>query len=52
MVVEGQQGTKNASLISSVRTPHDSKLRLIFVGDRPSLNSIGVPPSLVISHNS
>ncbi|RWV95680.1 hypothetical protein GW17_00041678 [Ensete ventricosum] len=37
MVVEGQQGTKNASLISSVRTPHDSKLRLIFVGDRPSL---------------
>ncbi|RRT39167.1 hypothetical protein B296_00054379 [Ensete ventricosum] len=37
MVVEGQRGTKNASLISSVRIPYDSKLRLISVGDRPSL---------------
>ncbi|RZR89393.1 hypothetical protein BHM03_00017109 [Ensete ventricosum] len=37
MNVEGQQSAKNAALIPSVRTPQDSKLRLTFVGNRPSL---------------
>ncbi|RRT63672.1 hypothetical protein B296_00004786 [Ensete ventricosum] len=37
MNVEGQQSAKNTALIPSVRTPQDSKLRLTFVGDRPSL---------------
>ncbi|RZR72087.1 hypothetical protein BHM03_00010261 [Ensete ventricosum] len=32
-----RRGAKNAALIPSVRTPHDSKLGLITVGDRPSL---------------
>ncbi|RWW60109.1 hypothetical protein BHE74_00032911 [Ensete ventricosum] len=31
----------------SVRTLADSKLGLIFIGDRPPWNSIGVPPCLI-----
>ncbi|RWV92906.1 hypothetical protein BHE74_00034585, partial [Ensete ventricosum] len=45
--VEGQQGAKNTALILSVRTLVDSKLGVIFIGDQPPWNSIGVPPSLV-----
>ncbi|RWV82304.1 hypothetical protein GW17_00056205 [Ensete ventricosum] len=37
MAVEGQQGAKNATLISSVRTMPDSKFRLTSIGDQPSL---------------
>ncbi|RRT43976.1 hypothetical protein B296_00053302 [Ensete ventricosum] len=47
MAVEGQRDAKNATLIPSVRTLSDSKLRVISIGDRPPWNSIGVPPSLV-----
>ncbi|RWW10517.1 hypothetical protein GW17_00025935 [Ensete ventricosum] len=47
MAVEGQQDTKNAALVPSVRTLADSKLRMISIGDQPLWNSIGVPPSLV-----
>ncbi|RWW49174.1 hypothetical protein BHE74_00044698, partial [Ensete ventricosum] len=45
--VEGQRDAKNATLIPSVRTLIDSKLRVISIGDWPPWNSIGVPPSLV-----
>ncbi|RRT75981.1 hypothetical protein B296_00007411 [Ensete ventricosum] len=45
MAVEGQRRTKNVALIPSVRTLADSKLGVISIGDRPSWNSIGVPPS-------
>ncbi|RWV93554.1 hypothetical protein BHE74_00020995 [Ensete ventricosum] len=47
MAVEGQQDTKNATLIPRVRTLVDSKLQMISTGDRSPWNSIGVPPSLV-----
>ncbi|RRT36088.1 hypothetical protein B296_00029834 [Ensete ventricosum] len=47
MAMEGQQDTKNATLIQSVRTLTNSKLGVISIGDRPPWNSIGVPPSLV-----
>ncbi|RRT37326.1 hypothetical protein B296_00016917 [Ensete ventricosum] len=47
MAVEGQRDAKNTALIPSVRTPMDSKLGVISIGDRPLWNSIGVPPSLV-----
>ncbi|RRT55873.1 hypothetical protein B296_00020210 [Ensete ventricosum] len=46
--MEGQRDTKNVALIPSVRTLIDSKLRVIFIGDQPSWNSIGVPLSLVL----
>ncbi|RWV93298.1 hypothetical protein BHE74_00026328, partial [Ensete ventricosum] len=46
--VEGQQDTKNTTLIPSVRTLIDSKLGVISIGDRPPWNSIEVPPSLVL----
>ncbi|RWW29931.1 hypothetical protein BHE74_00034640, partial [Ensete ventricosum] len=36
--VEGQRRAKNAALISSIRTPQDSKIGLASVGDRPSLD--------------
>ncbi|RZR94655.1 hypothetical protein BHM03_00023408 [Ensete ventricosum] len=48
MAVEGQRDTKNATLISSVRTLVDSKLGVISIEDRPPWNSIGIPPSLVL----
>ncbi|RWV91637.1 hypothetical protein GW17_00046076 [Ensete ventricosum] len=48
MSMEGQQDAKNVALIPSDRTLVDSKLRVISIGDRPSWNSIGVPPSLVL----
>ncbi|RRT47492.1 hypothetical protein B296_00029008 [Ensete ventricosum] len=48
MIVKGQQDTKNAALIPSVRTLADSKLGVITIGDRPPWNSIGFPPSLVL----
>ncbi|RRT43214.1 hypothetical protein B296_00024772 [Ensete ventricosum] len=48
MDVEGQRDAKNATLIPSVRTLMDSKLGVIFIGDRPPWNSIGVPPFLVL----
>ncbi|RRT59922.1 hypothetical protein B296_00018884 [Ensete ventricosum] len=44
MAVEEQRDAKNASLIPSVRTLGDSKLRVLSIGDRPPWNSIGVPP--------
>ncbi|RZS24963.1 hypothetical protein BHM03_00058104, partial [Ensete ventricosum] len=47
VTVEGQQDTKNSTLISSVRTLTDSKLGVISIGDQPLWNSTGVPPSLV-----
>ncbi|RWV98006.1 hypothetical protein BHE74_00025645 [Ensete ventricosum] len=47
MAMEGQQDTKNAAPIQSVRTLTNSKLGVISIGDRPPWNSIGVPPSLV-----
>ncbi|RRT64642.1 hypothetical protein B296_00006041, partial [Ensete ventricosum] len=47
IAVEGQRDAKNATLIPSVRTLIDSKLGLIFIGDQPPWNSIGVPPSVV-----
>ncbi|RRT73365.1 hypothetical protein B296_00008740 [Ensete ventricosum] len=47
MAMEGQRDTKNATLIPSVRTLTNSKLGVIFIGDRPPWNSIGVPASLV-----
>ncbi|RRT77039.1 hypothetical protein B296_00009807, partial [Ensete ventricosum] len=34
IAVEGQRDTKNATLIPSVRTLTDSKLRVISIGDR------------------
>ncbi|RRT85969.1 hypothetical protein B296_00001535 [Ensete ventricosum] len=46
--MEGQQDTKNAALIPSVRILTDSKLRVISIGDRPPYNSIGVPPSKLL----
>ncbi|RWV77747.1 hypothetical protein GW17_00061383 [Ensete ventricosum] len=52
MDVEGQQDTKNVTLVPSVRTLADSKLEVIFIGDRPPWNSIGVPPSLVFHYMS
>ncbi|RWV85679.1 hypothetical protein GW17_00052512 [Ensete ventricosum] len=48
MAVEGQRDAKNAALIPSIRTLVDSKLRVIYIGDQPPSNSIGVPPSLVL----
>ncbi|RWW74562.1 hypothetical protein BHE74_00017492 [Ensete ventricosum] len=48
MSMEGQQDAKNVALIPSDRTLVDSKLGVISIGDRPSWNSIGVPPSLVL----
>ncbi|RZS24094.1 hypothetical protein BHM03_00057127 [Ensete ventricosum] len=48
MAVEGQRDTKNATLISSVRTLTYSKLGVISIGDQPPWNSIGVPHSLVL----
>ncbi|RWW44457.1 hypothetical protein BHE74_00049777 [Ensete ventricosum] len=42
MAVEGQRDAKNVTLIPSVRTLTDSKLEVIFIGDRPPWNSIGV----------
>ncbi|RRT66856.1 hypothetical protein B296_00028740 [Ensete ventricosum] len=48
MVVEGQRDTKNDALISSVGTIMDSKLGVIFIGDRPPWNSIGVSPSKLL----
>ncbi|RWV79724.1 hypothetical protein BHE74_00050186 [Ensete ventricosum] len=50
MAVAGQRDIKNTALIPSVRTLTNSKLGLISIGDRPPLNSIGVPPSLVFLH--
>ncbi|RRT66824.1 hypothetical protein B296_00000838 [Ensete ventricosum] len=47
MVVKGQRNAKNIALIPSVRTFVDSKLGVIFIGDRPPWNSIGVSPSLI-----
>ncbi|RZS24256.1 hypothetical protein BHM03_00057309 [Ensete ventricosum] len=47
MAVEGQRDAKNAALIPSGRTLADSKLGVIFIGDRPPWNSMGVPPSLI-----
>ncbi|RWV97134.1 hypothetical protein GW17_00040102 [Ensete ventricosum] len=47
MAMEGQRDTKNVALILSVRTLTNSKLGVIFIGDRPPWNFIGVPPSLV-----
>ncbi|RWW33221.1 hypothetical protein BHE74_00030594 [Ensete ventricosum] len=44
--MEGQRDAKYAALIPSVRTLMDSKLGVIFIGDQPPWNSIGVPPSL------
>ncbi|RRT42954.1 hypothetical protein B296_00054030 [Ensete ventricosum] len=39
---------RNDTLIPSVRTLTDSKLGVIFIGDRPPWNSIGVPPSKLL----
>ncbi|RWV97768.1 hypothetical protein BHE74_00013156, partial [Ensete ventricosum] len=47
VAIEGQRDTKNVALIPSVRTLTDSKLGLISIGDRPPLNSIGLPLSLI-----
>ncbi|RWW67102.1 hypothetical protein BHE74_00025470 [Ensete ventricosum] len=52
MAVEGQQDSKNATLIPSGRTLVDSKLEVISIGDRPPWNSIGVPPSLAFCYMS
>ncbi|RWV91415.1 hypothetical protein BHE74_00036182 [Ensete ventricosum] len=48
MTVEGQRDAKNGALIPSARTLGDSKLRVIFIGDQPPWNSIGVPPSKLL----
>ncbi|RWW65414.1 hypothetical protein BHE74_00027281 [Ensete ventricosum] len=48
MAVEGQRDAKNTARIPSVRTLTDSKLGVIYIGDRPPWNSIGVPLSLVL----
>ncbi|RRT56852.1 hypothetical protein B296_00006814 [Ensete ventricosum] len=48
MTMEGQQDVKNAALIPSIRTPGDSKLGMISIGDWPHWNSIGVPPSKLV----
>ncbi|RRT35890.1 hypothetical protein B296_00054806 [Ensete ventricosum] len=47
MAMEGQQDTKNAALVPSVRILAGSKLGVISIGDQPPWNSIIVPPSLV-----
>ncbi|RRT37719.1 hypothetical protein B296_00026506 [Ensete ventricosum] len=47
MAMEGQRDAKNAILIPSGRTLTHPKLEVIFVGDRPPWNSIGVPLSSV-----
>ncbi|RRT41197.1 hypothetical protein B296_00025979 [Ensete ventricosum] len=52
MAVEGERDAKNVALIPSVRTIVDSKLGVISIGDWPSWNSIGVPPSLVFCYTS
>ncbi|RRT84342.1 hypothetical protein B296_00003613 [Ensete ventricosum] len=52
MTMEGQQDTKNAALIPSVRILTNFKLGVISIGDRPPWNSIGVPPSLVLCYMS
>ncbi|RZS00172.1 hypothetical protein BHM03_00029821 [Ensete ventricosum] len=52
MAMEGQRDAKNAALIPSVRTLADSKLGVIYIGDLPPWNSIGVPPSLVFYYMS
>ncbi|RRT47705.1 hypothetical protein B296_00024385, partial [Ensete ventricosum] len=52
IAIEGQRDAKNAALISSVRTITDSKLGVISIGDRPTWNSTGVPPSLVFYYMS
>ncbi|RRT40692.1 hypothetical protein B296_00058338 [Ensete ventricosum] len=49
--VEEQQGSKNAALIPSIRVPQDSKLGLISVGDRPSLELCRDSSLLVVGHN-
>ncbi|RWV95778.1 hypothetical protein BHE74_00017526 [Ensete ventricosum] len=48
MAMEGQRDAKNAALRPSVRILVDSKLGVIFIGDRPPWNSTEVPPSLVL----
>ncbi|RWV84818.1 hypothetical protein GW17_00053440 [Ensete ventricosum] len=52
MTVEGQRDAKNTTLIPSVRTITDSKLRVISIGVQPPWNSIRVPPSLVFYYMS
>ncbi|RWW80582.1 hypothetical protein BHE74_00011065 [Ensete ventricosum] len=48
MAVGGQQNAKNVTLISSIRIFVDSKLGVISIGDQPSWNYIGVPPSKLL----
>ncbi|RWV97665.1 hypothetical protein BHE74_00031928 [Ensete ventricosum] len=51
MAVEGQRDTKNAALITSIRTLADSKPGVISLGDWPPWNSIGVPPSVFLHYS-
>ncbi|RRT66144.1 hypothetical protein B296_00002761 [Ensete ventricosum] len=48
MAVEGQRDIKNVALTPSVRPLEDTKLGVIFIGDRSPWNAIEVSPSIVL----